>query len=69
MADEHRTPLGEERRSEVIMAFLGAGLHQPPSRALAVFAWPKHAAWSLRCCRAVNPSVNGQVGVPAGGQV
>jgi len=36
MADEHRTPLGEERRSEVIMAFLGAGLHQPPSRALAV---------------------------------
>jgi hypothetical protein len=29
---------GEERRSEVIMAFLGAGLHEPPSRALALSA-------------------------------
>jgi hypothetical protein len=28
----------EQRRSEVIMAFLGAGLHQPLSRALALSA-------------------------------
>lgn len=28
----------EQQRSQVILAFLGAGLHQPPDRALAVTA-------------------------------
>lgn len=31
-------PVDEGRRRDAIMAFLGAGLHQPPSRALAVAA-------------------------------
>jgi hypothetical protein len=32
------TPLDEEPRRDIIIAFLGAGLRQPPSRALAVAA-------------------------------
>ena len=35
---EQDTPTGEGRRAEVIMAFLGAGLHDPPSRAVMVSA-------------------------------
>src|SRR5215813_11817588 len=38
MVGEPGSVFGEERRSQAIMAFLGAGLHQPPSRALAVTA-------------------------------
>jgi hypothetical protein len=35
---ERGSSFGEERRGQVIMAFLGAGLHQPPSPAQAVTA-------------------------------
>jgi hypothetical protein len=38
VAGERGSVFGEERRSQAIMAFLGAGLHQPPSLALAVTA-------------------------------
>jgi hypothetical protein len=38
VAEEGSTAFGEEPRSQVIMAFLGVGLHQPPSSALAVSA-------------------------------
>jgi|CZLB01.1.fsa_nt_gi hypothetical protein len=33
---ERAMPLEEEHRNDVIIAFLGAGLREPPSRALAV---------------------------------
>ena len=38
MDGERGSSLGEERRSQVIMAFLSVGLHQPPSPAQAVTA-------------------------------